>query len=179
MIIIQKFIPTSIFLIASKFDMRVVAGFAHLGFWSSEGLNRWEFRPYQELTLGKDWRKFGLTHRFRLEERFFSYRPQQTTQAFALRFRYRLLGNIPLSTTETPLAILLGNEIFLHAGKGFRVFGQNRLLIGVQKSFSDAFSVNLVYNHQYGSGSEANQFRQTYVFWLGIKHLMTAKRAKP
>ncbi|MEO0469475.1 MAG: DUF2490 domain-containing protein [Bacteroidota bacterium] len=162
-----------------KNDMRLVAGFAQLGFWGSEGINKWEFRPYQELGFGQEWVDFKLSHRFRLEERFFTSALSQDEKRFALRFRYRLLGSIPLSAAEHAPAILIGDEIFLHAGKGFRPFDQNRLIIGLQKPFSDRFAINLVYNHQYSSGSEANQFRQTYVFWLGIKHLMHPKPDAP
>ena len=85
-----------------------------------------EFRPYEELLVRPDpAKKFGLSHRFRFEQRF--YNPVvdgkiQSDNTFALRFRYALSTRIPIATLskENPdfkLSLGISDEIMINAGK--------------------------------------------------------------
>lgn len=113
------------------------------GVWISQGYGRintwkyipgsdtkssfWEHRSYQQLLLRQTYDGVFLTHRYRMEERFFQNK-------FELRFRYFLSANIPLNLEKMePGAVYLSaySEIFLREKRSNDVFDRNRLYGGL------------------------------------------------
>lgn len=161
-------------------DKQVTAGlgFAQLGSYQNRKPQLLEFRPFQELDLKQSTGFFHLHHRFRVEERFFKStdHAEASTEAFNFRFRYRFIANIPLIkfSGKAPKTLFLhaGDEIFLNAGKeiSHNVFDQNRVLLGPAFQFDDRLTATFTYQHQFSSSSSPNHYRQTNVFWFGLKH---------
>ena len=138
-----------------------------------------EIRPYQELLYAHALRKWNISQRLRVEERFFQPVNSNTTQSsndFNWRFRYQLSASIPLiqlSKTQPDKKFLIGfsNEIMFNAGtdKGNKPFDQNRLMISPTLAFNKQLSVSLtlMYLHRYDYTSES--YRDNGVFWLQIR----------
>jgi len=162
-----------------KPGVRLAAGLAHLGFYTNGALDRIEFRPYQEVLLKRKMASLSLTHRYRIEERFFNYvnSRSETPNSFNIRFRYSIMVAIPLfklSKAKDDKAVVLniGNELFISAGQDIvhNVFNQNRLIISPSLKMSDQFTVSFTWNHQFASTSTPGQYVQTTVMWLQLKH---------
>ncbi|GAB3647934.1 DUF2490 domain-containing protein [Echinicola sediminis] len=157
-------------------------GFAHLGSYIDQERQLVEFRPFQEFNTTQTTHSIGLSHRFRVEERFFKSTDQAPveTEAFNFRFRYRFMVKIPLLSfssdkTAKNLSFNAGDEIFINAGKeiSHNIFDQNRILLGPVLEFNENISASFTYQHQFSSGSSPSQYRQTDVFWLSIKHKLS------
>jgi len=162
-----------------KPGVRLAAGLAHLGFYTDGELVRIEFRPYQEVLLKRKIASLSLTHRYRIEERFFNYinSSSETPNSFNIRFRYSIMVAIPLfklSKVQDDKAVILniGNELFISAGQDIvhNVFNQNRLVISPSLKMSDQFTVSFTWNFQFASTSTPGQYVRTNVMWLQLKH---------
>ncbi len=168
--------------------IRISTGFAHLGFYSSDKVDRVEFRPYQELLVENKFNKVGLNHRYRIEERFFNpviNGQIQPSSSFNFRFRYSVIVSIPLfrlSKGESAKVFLLniGDEIFINAGKEIvdRVFDQNRLIISPAFKLSEHLTLSLTWNSQFESTSTQAHFVYTNVFWLQVNQKIILKKEK-
>lgn len=74
--------------------IKLVVGFANLGFYTLAELTKIEFRPYQKLLIKQKFSDLAMGHRFRVEQRFFRCIVQGNIQDegnFNFRFRYRFL----------------------------------------------------------------------------------------
>jgi hypothetical protein len=161
-------------------NIRISSGLAHLGFYSSDKLNKVEFRPYQEVLVHNKFNKIGLVHRYRIEERFFNPVTNgeiQTPNTFNFRFRYSLMVSIPLFKLskvkkDKVFLINIGDEIFLHAGKSVvnNVFDQNRFIVSPTFKLDESSTLSLTWNSQFASTASQAVFNNTNVFWLQIKH---------
>ncbi len=161
-------------------NMRISAGFANLGFYTSGTLSKLEFRPYEEWMITHKYNSVKIQHRFRVEERIFKTASDgiiQPASSFNFRFRYRLMFNIPIlnlskSKSGSKLSLNAGDEILLNAGHSivYNIFDQNRILIGPAIKIDKNFSVSLTYNDQLASATTPGKFKHTDVIWLGIKH---------
>jgi hypothetical protein len=159
--------------------MKVSAGFAHLGFYTSKKISKFEYRSYEEFAISDKYNSIGIQHRFRIEERYFKTIVDGNIQpgnTFNFRFRYQFMMNfkiLNLSSTNPvqTLSINLGDEIFINAGKKivYNVFDQNRILIGPAVSFTKDFIVGLTYNNQFAATATAANYAHTNVFWLIMK----------
>lgn len=168
--------------------MKISAGFAHLGFYTSEKLSKIEFRPYQEFAINNKYKNLVILHRFRVEERYFKnvvHGDIQHGHTFNFRFRYQCMLNIKIlklssANPDKALAINLGDEIFINAGKKivYNTFDQNRFLIGPSISFSKNLSVGLTYNRQFSSANAANSYNHTDIMWLIIRHNLDLTKHK-
>ncbi|GAA0879500.1 hypothetical protein GCM10009119_24680 [Algoriphagus jejuensis] len=158
--------------------LRVSGGLAYLGVYEREKIVRHEYRPHQEILHKSAWGKVKFSNRLRIEERFFKDEVlDAATVDFNFRFRYALMVSIPvanLSTKDPTRKMLLniGNEIFLNAGKEVtdRVFDQNRLVFSPTLQWSENLSISLTYNSQYASTVVPDNFLQSRVYWLQIRH---------
>ena len=169
-------------------NVRFSAGLAHLGLYAQETLLRVELRPYQDVQISQKFEKWDLTHRFRLEERFFfpitEGRIQQTNQ-FNFRFRYAAMVGIPLfrlsqNHPEAAFILYLGDEIFLNFGPeiNHNYFDQNRLLISPTFKLSEALLVALTWSNQFASTLVPSVYTHTQVFWLQVRHQMDFGKGK-
>lgn len=160
-------------------------GMAHLGFYVNDELREIELRPYQEVMLINDYGKVEVAHRIRVEERFFKSVQQGKIldeKNYNFRFRYRFLVNIPIfelssASPDRRLWLNIGNEILLNGGQQVvtDIFDQNRFLVGVTVSVLDNLEAVATYNHQLGSSPIPDQYKQTYILWIGVKHTMYKK----
>ncbi len=165
----------------AQYHMQFTAGFAHLGFYREGSLNSIELRPYIGLIINDKYSKFKLQHRFRVEHRSFQTLGSTDSRS-NMRYRYRFLINIPLSTIlnqdqTSKLSFNLANEIFINGGKEIventhNIFNQNRLLLGPVFEFNRNLSVALTYTAEFGTTSTPGNFRYSNILWLGIKHKM-------
>lgn len=158
--------------------LRVSAGFAYMGGYAGEKVVRYEYRPYQEFFLKDKLGKISISHRFRVEERFFKERALDSVAVdFNFRFRYALMLGIPLINLSSKdpdrrLILNVGDEIFLNAGKeiSHRIFDQNRLIISPTLQWDKDLSVAFTYNSQFASTLAADTFLQSHIFWLQIRY---------
>lgn len=167
-------------------DIRISSGLAHLGFYSSDKINKVEFRPYQEMTVNNKFNKIGLVHRYRMEERFFNPVTNgeiQTPNTFNFRFRYSLMLSIPLfklskAKTDKEFLINFGDEIFINAGKNVvnNIFDQNRFIVSPSFRLNENLTLSLTWNSQFASTSSQAIFNYTNVFWLQIKHKLNIRK---
>lgn len=161
-------------------------GFAHLGFYTDEGIGRLEYRPHQEFILKQVAGRTSFAHRFRIEERYFSTPAHNGTSAgksFNLRLRYRFSWNIPLfplaaAHPDRKLALNLADEILLNAGKQvvYNVFDQNRILLGLALPLYDQLTFSLTYSGQYAASNTPAGYTATDVLWMGIVHKADLRR---
>lgn len=165
--------------------LRFAAGFAHLGFYSSGNLSKTEYRPYQEIAMANQLNKIGMSHRLRIEERFFKEQnpnPFLEANSFNFRFRYLFMVGIPLfqftGNQGSELSLHLGNEIFINAGPDIvnNVFDQNRLLVSPTYKLNEQFSFALTYNYTFAGTAQAGQYASLQVFWLQIKQNLDFRR---
>ncbi|MDN3669814.1 DUF2490 domain-containing protein [Echinicola jeungdonensis] len=157
-----------------------LVGFAHLGFYNNGSRTRSELRPYQELVINNKLAPISLSHRYRVEERFFRNTSQDNSKSnsFNFRFRYRIMASIPLwESTEhdgKSLSFNVGDEILINAGKDvvYNVFNQNRILIGPAFQLNKTLDFSLTYTHQFSASNAPREYQNSHIFWLGIKHKM-------
>lgn len=161
-------------------DFSISAGVAQLGFYTDNELNRFEFRPYQEMNLTNHIGSIDINHRYRIEQRFFCSNENglfASSNTFNFRFRYGITFSIlvvKLSEESPDKAIFLniGNEIFINAGSDVtnNVFDQNRFTISPTLQLSEQLSFSFTWNIQYAGTSTPGDFNADDVFWLQIKH---------
>ncbi len=161
-------------------SIHVSFGFANLGFYSSGKKNKIEFRSYEELLVKNTFKKFGITHRFRVEERFFNPVVDGNIKSpgtFNFRFRYFFMASIPLFTlskknADKKILLNIGDEIFLNAGHEivYNVFDQNRFIISPTLQFSKNFSISFTWNSQFASTTTQATYNYASVAWLQVRH---------
>ncbi|RIV45917.1 DUF2490 domain-containing protein [Flagellimonas pelagia] len=148
-----------------------------------------EFRPYEELLVrANPAKKFGVSHRFRFEQRF--HNPVidgeiQSENTFAVRFRYALSTRIPITalSKENPdfkLSLGISDEIMINAGKEivYNVFDKNRFVVSPTVQFNKWMSVALAWNNQFFNTSTAGQYIHTNAFWLQLTHTLNVSHKK-
>lgn len=133
-------------------------------------LTRPEIRPHQELTMRDKVGNVGITHRYRLEQRF--RRKTEGTELadgydFNLRFRYRLQFRIPLNEKNGAGALdfKVGDEVMLNAGKNIvrNTFDQNRLYVGIRNKFSSKTNLEVDLINWFQQRSNGDDFRSRYI----------------
>ena len=160
--------------------LKVGTGFTHLGFYTSAKINKFEYRPYQEVALAEEFNhNLSIQHRFRIEERFFKNVVDghvQPGNLFNFRFRYQVIMNcmiLKLSAANPKRALWLniGDEIFINGGKeiAYNTFDQNRFLVGPALSINGNLNIGIIYNYQFAATMLPGHYVHTDVFWLTIK----------
>lgn len=110
-----------------------------------------EHRIFQQFTTKQSMGKVGLSHRYRLEERF-------VESDFKMRFRYFLGLKIPLQSKEdgtNSFYLSAYNEIFLNTKSA--VFDRNRIYGGLGYQFSKDLRFELGYMNQIFETSSRDQ----------------------
>lgn len=116
--------------------------------WSTKFPNiRREQRIYQEVIYGKEFSRFSLENRVRLDERFI-----QNAGSFSFRPRYRLKAFFPLNKAKD-LSLVIFDELFLNLTTSSsgpkRGVDQNRIYVGLRKDVSKNVSVEGGYQLQH------------------------------
>lgn len=110
-----------------------------------------EHRIFQQFTTIQSIGKIGLSHRYRLEERFIE-------SDFKMRFRYFLGLKIPLQNKENEINsfyLSAYNEIFLNNNPS--VFDRNRVYGGLGYQLSKVLKFELGYMNQIFENSSRDQ----------------------
>ena len=106
-----------------------------------------EERIWQQILHEKEFSKFSLTNRFRLEERFI-----QDVNGVPLRTRYLLRGMYPIGKTKR-WAFVTSDELFVNLDTHFQGpqagLDQNRFFVGLNRKISDNVSIEGGYQMQY------------------------------
>lgn len=128
---------TRLFLVSTYVDYEIVkgvkpaAGFMFLVLRSHPDEDtdriRYEKRPFQQVTLNGDIGRVGISHRFRVEERFLS-----NPDELIMRFRYLISMNIPFyrEGEKEKFYGIFKNEVRINALRD-GAFDSNRITAGV------------------------------------------------
>jgi Protein of unknown function (DUF2490) len=111
-----------------------------------------EHRIYEQISFKQPFKKWTLTHRFRIEQRWLG-RVQPGTDReieewlFLHRFRYQFRTQLSLSSKWYAVA---ADEIFIGAGKnvGINIFDQNRIFLLAGYKLNPAVSIEAGYFNQ-------------------------------
>lgn len=106
-----------------------------------------ESRIYQQVLYTRKFESFKIVSRTRLEERWIEH-----VDGTAVRFRTMLRGQYPLPMAPE-WALVAADEIFIHlntvGSRGPEAgFDQNRFFIGVNRTFSKYFNMDIGYQNQ-------------------------------
>lgn len=111
-----------------------------------------EHRIYEQISFKQPIKKWTLTHRFRMEQRWLG-RVQPGTDreieawTFLHRFRYQFKAQLAISTKWYAVA---ADEIFIGAGKnvGINIFDQNRIFLSAGYKLNQTVSIEAGYFNQ-------------------------------
>jgi len=153
---------TRLFLVSAYVDYEVAhevkpaAGFMFLVLDSYKSDNtkkeRYEKRPFQQVTLGGNIGRTSVSHRFRVEERFIS-----NPNDFIVRLRYLISLRIPFNRSgeKEKLYGILKNEIRMNVVKE-EPFDSNRLTAGLGIKVGKNSAIELAFINQLETGSTSN-----------------------
>ncbi|WP_265129479.1 DUF2490 domain-containing protein [Chryseobacterium oranimense] len=153
---------TRLFLVSAYIDYEVAnevkpaAGFIFLVLDSYKSDNtkkeRYEKRPFQQVTLGGNIGRTSVSHRFRVEERFIS-----NPNDFIVRLRYLISLRIPFNRAgeKEKLYGILKNEIRMNVVKD-EPFDSNRLTAGIGVKVGKNSAIEVAFINQLETGSTSN-----------------------
>ncbi len=159
----------------------VAAGGANLGFYNDTGLQRLEWRTYQDFNHRMPLGSVKLSQRLRVEQRFF-YRRSQGNTVFDtrnVRFRYLIMAGIPVwrAVKDGGISLIfnVGNEVFFNAGWDivYNSFDQNRVLLSPTLRWSEGLSTSLTWNILYGARNQPDTYYYNNIIWIQIRHRIT------
>jgi len=125
-----------------------------------------------------------ITNRLRIEQRFQTVLPNDSTVPFVARVRFKFQIAAPVVSLsknhpERKLFIILADEFLLNAGKAiedFNILDQNRMIIGPSFRISDHLDIALLYSYQFGTTVKSNVFTQDHVVWLTLNHTIDFRK---
>lgn len=153
---------TRLFLVSAYVDYEVAndvkpaAGFMFLVLDSYKSDNtkkeRYEKRPFQQVTLGGNIGRTSVSHRFRVEERFIS-----NPDEFIVRLRYLVSLRIPFNRAgeKEKLYGILKNELRMNVVKE-DPFDSNRLTAGLGIKVGKNSAIEVAFINQLETGSTSN-----------------------
>lgn len=153
---------TRLFLVSAYVDYEVAnevkpaAGFMFLVLDSYKFDNskkeRYEKRPFQQVTLGGNIGRTSVSHRFRVEERFIS-----NPDEFIVRLRYLISLRIPFNRAgeKEKLYGILKNELRMNVVKE-DPFDSNRLTAGLGIKVGKNSAIEVAFINQLETGSTSN-----------------------
>ena len=134
-----------------------------------------EIRPHQELNLAQPLGRMTLHHRYKVEERFFGETSEEPAE-FAMRFRYKIEAQIPLTQVGTyPLLLRVYNEVMVNAGPAVvnNIFDQNRVYASLQVGLSDHWVVETAYMHWFQQRVSGTEFYSRHIARITITHSLS------
>jgi hypothetical protein len=113
---------------------------------------RYEKRPFQQVSLGGNIGRTSVSHRFRVEERFIS-----NPNEFIVRLRYLISLRIPFNKAGEKEVFygILKNEIRMNAVKE-EPFDSNRLTAGIGIKTGKNSAIEVAFINQLETGSTSN-----------------------
>lgn len=108
-----------------------------------------EHRIYQQILIRQRFEWVRLQHRARMEQRYIQYPDRQPRSwTYQNRFRYMLRAEIPISNRGWYLPLYDEILVGIAPNYGARAFDQNRVFIGLGKSF-EGMNVEAGYMNQF------------------------------
>ncbi|MGC5743139.1 DUF2490 domain-containing protein [Chryseobacterium sp. NFX27] len=153
---------TRLFLVSAYVDYEIAnevkpaAGFMFLVLDSykpdQSKKERYEKRPFQQMTLGGSIGRTSVSHRFRVEERFIS-----NPDEFIVRLRYLISLRIPFNRAgeKEKLYGILKNELRMNVVKE-DPFDSNRLTAGFGMKVGKNAAIEVAFINQLETGSTSN-----------------------
>ena len=137
-----------------------------------------EIRPHQELNLSQSLGKMKISHRYKIEERFFQ-RTSVDQPDFNFRFRYRLQVQVPLTNPEKhiPVSVRVFDEVMFNAGKNivYNVFDQNRIFADCQVKLSPHWTVEVGYMNWFQQRPSGTEFFNRHIARFTLAHAISLK----
>ena len=135
-----------------------------------------ELRPYEELAYKQKFNKITLSHRYRIEERYFHKTASDKLvdgYNFNFRFRYQFGFDYNLYTSKGKSQMLnfkAADEVMVNAGKNIvtNMFDQNRFIVGFNYQPVKDFNVQLDYMYIFQQRSTAPLYNHFDVVRLQI-----------
>lgn len=168
-------------------NARVTAGYAKFTRFATEGSNQIEHRGWQQLEWNDTRSRLTLTHRIRLEERFFML-PIQENQSdrfsFNYRGRYSLSMSFPIIPTKNNgfATLIVSNEVLLNFGKQIsnNYFDQNRIFGGIAYPIAPNTTAQIGYMFVFQQLPAVNQFMHINSIRLFLFHTLNlSEKRKP
>lgn len=133
-----------------------------------------EHRLYEQLQLKGSLSRVGLTHRYRLEQRWVQS-PVTSEYTYLNRARYMLRATLPLigGTTEAKEPYLAAyDEIFVGFGNNIQrnIFDQNRAYLALGYKISDAASVEVGYLNHIVQKANGIVFEHNHTLQVGLTY---------
>jgi opacity protein-like surface antigen len=136
-----------------------------------------ELRVFQEFNNNQKLNRFTISHRYRIEERYFRKVVNDKLASgynFNFRFRYKfeVEYRIYQSTNNTQLlSFKAGDEIMLNAGKKIvkNMFEQNRINTAISYQANNNFTFDLGYTYGFQQKSSGD-YNQANIFRFSILH---------
>ena len=138
-----------------------------------------EHRLWQQLLLRQKIGKTGLTHRFRLEQRFLGVRDNEAVDDERLlgyshrnRFRYFAKGVIPIRRTssDSDYFIAAYNEVMFNFGPNVtnNIFDQNRAYVAVGRKIPGFGTLEVGYLQQTVQQANGRVFEFNHTLQIGL-----------
>lgn len=144
-----------------------------------------ELRPYQEIILKNDLgKKTKLSHRYKLEERFFRNKDAEQEKLlpgynFYFRARYQVKLQYSLfNIRENPLKLVLSDELMVNFGKQIvhNSFDQNRFTIGLAYDFTKTFEGEIDYVNWFQQRQSGIDFYQRHIIRFTLYHSIDLRK---
>jgi hypothetical protein len=143
-----------------------------------------EHRIYQQALIRHRRKSVTLLQRYRLEQRWLQYPNTHGQWTYQNRFRYLLKAEFPLTRRADESAewyLPMYNEILLGIppNYGYRSFDQNRLFIGVGRSFGAPGSLEIGYLHQLVAQRNGQIFEFNNTLFIAWSSNFSLSKKKP
>jgi hypothetical protein len=132
-----------------------------------------EHRTWQDLLLSHRAGRVGVSHRFRLEQRWVSplVNGDRGPAVYTNRIRYRARGTTPLGALTIagrPVYGLAWNELLMPVGGAAQKFtiGQNRATVGVGFTLTDVLQAEVGYMNLYNAFPSRRANEVNHTLWL-------------
>lgn len=125
-----------------------------------------EQRILEQLIVKNKIGNIGIKHRYKLEQRF------AENSSIKHRFRYRLVGAIPLGKKGTKLSFNIFDEIFINLGSNIKgyYFNQNWMYAGFGYKLNDKSTIKVGYMNQYLMKSDFIRAESNHTLSIGFSH---------
>ena len=150
----------------------VTLGYGHIESYSGGSYSP-EQRMYEQVQLRESVGRVGLTHRYRLEQRW-SELPGASSYLYLNRARYMVRGTVPLRGPKLKVKepyFAASEEIFIGFGNNVpNIFDQNRAYAGLGYSLSREASVEAGYLYQIAQQRNGTVFQHNHTLQIGFTY---------
>lgn len=147
-----------------------------------------EHRMWEQVQLGQSIGRVGVTHRYRLEQRWLGHVVEESGDTHVAdwvrtnRVRYRALATIPLqgrTLDDGEYYATAGDEVFINWGANIQrnVLDQNRLQASLGRRFSKSLRLELGYLEQLIQKSDGRRLERNHTIVLGVYTAFSAMGA--